>query len=172
MERAEFRAIHAATAPGLRRYLVRGCGTVVEADDLLQELYLRFLRRAPTRISSAQTRGYLYRIADSLLREHWRGKARARLREESFRGESDVARGENARPLAGGADEGGGARGEMLRHGLSRVSERERHLLWMAYVDEMTHQEIAGAIGVHEKSVKVLLHRARAALRKQMGGEP
>jgi DNA-directed RNA polymerase specialized sigma24 family protein len=35
--------------------------------------------------------------------------------------------------------------------------------LWMAYVEELDHGEIAAASGVGEKSVRVLLSRARDA---------
>jgi len=38
-------------------------------------------------------------------------------------------------------------------------------LLWLAYVEEDTHEEIADALGVKRGSVKVLLSRARARLR-------
>jgi len=38
--------------------------------------------------------------------------------------------------------------------------------LWLAYVEEHNHQEIASALGIARGSVKVLLSRARAKLRK------
>jgi DNA-directed RNA polymerase specialized sigma24 family protein len=38
--------------------------------------------------------------------------------------------------------------------------------LWLAYVEEHNHQEIASALGLARGSVKVLLSRARARLRK------
>jgi DNA-directed RNA polymerase specialized sigma24 family protein len=37
-------------------------------------------------------------------------------------------------------------------------------LLWLAYVEGFDHREIAAAKGVAEKSVRVLLFRARKAL--------
>jgi len=45
------------------------------------------------------------------------------------------------------------------------LKPRERALLWLAYVEEDTHEEIADALGVKRGSVKVLLSRARARLR-------
>jgi DNA-directed RNA polymerase specialized sigma24 family protein len=39
----------------------------------------------------------------------------------------------------------------------------DQQLLWPAYVEGFSHGEIAGLIEVHEKSVRVLLLRARAA---------
>ena len=46
------------------------------------------------------------------------------------------------------------------------LKPRERALLWLAYVEEHNHQEIADALGLARGSVKVLLSRARARLRK------
>ena len=46
------------------------------------------------------------------------------------------------------------------------LKPRDRALLWLAYVEEHNHQEIASALGLARGSVKVLLSRARAKLRR------
>jgi len=43
------------------------------------------------------------------------------------------------------------------------LKPQQRSLLWLAYVEELDHREIAVATGVKEKSVRVLLSRARKA---------
>jgi len=48
----------------------------------------------------------------------------------------------------------------------AELKPRERALLWLAYVEEHNHQEIATALGLTRGSVKVLLSRARARLRR------
>jgi RNA polymerase sigma-70 factor (ECF subfamily) len=45
------------------------------------------------------------------------------------------------------------------------LKPRERALLWLAYVEEEDHQQIAAALGLARGSVKVMLSRARARLR-------
>ena len=44
------------------------------------------------------------------------------------------------------------------------LKPRERSLLWLAYAQGWSHEEIAGAIGVKTGSLKQMLHRARHRL--------
>jgi RNA polymerase sigma-70 factor (ECF subfamily) len=44
---------------------------------------------------------------------------------------------------------------------LDRLKPRDRQLLWLAYVEGFSHREIAAVTDIHEKSVRVLLLRAR-----------
>jgi RNA polymerase sigma factor (sigma-70 family) len=46
----------------------------------------------------------------------------------------------------------------------NELKPRERALLWLAHVEEADHEDIAEAVGVKVKSVKVLLFRARKRL--------
>ena len=58
--------------------------------------------------------------------------------------------------------------GDDLRHDVQRIFKelkpQERALLWLAHVEESSHHDIGEALGVQEKSVKVLLFRARKRL--------
>jgi RNA polymerase sigma-70 factor (ECF subfamily) len=47
---------------------------------------------------------------------------------------------------------------------LSQLDPKQRSLLWLAYVEGFDHKEIAAATNVKEKSVRVLLFRARQTL--------
>jgi RNA polymerase sigma-70 factor (ECF subfamily) len=44
-----------------------------------------------------------------------------------------------------------------MRH----LKPRERELLWLAYVEGMSHAEIAAATGLGAMSIRILLYRAR-----------
>ena len=44
---------------------------------------------------------------------------------------------------------------------MQQLKPRERQLLWLAYVEGMTHSEIAKSTGLHSMSVRILLLRAR-----------
>jgi RNA polymerase sigma factor (sigma-70 family) len=55
---------------------------------------------------------------------------------------------------------------EGLGRELAELTPRDRALLWLAYVEEHNHEEIASALGLARGSVKVLLSRARTRLRK------
>jgi len=55
-----------------------------------------------------------------------------------------------------------------LRIDMARVfgqlKAQQRQLMWMAYVEGADHREIAAALNLGERSVRVLLHRARRKL--------
>jgi len=44
---------------------------------------------------------------------------------------------------------------------LERLSAQERAVLWLAHVEELSHREIGAVLGVKEKSVRVMVFRAR-----------
>lgn len=53
-----------------------------------------------------------------------------------------------------------------LQAALRRLSERDRRLLAMRYVEDLTQAAIARRLGIPEGTVKVRLHRARNKLRR------
>lgn len=146
----EFEGFHARTASGLWGYLRRLSGDPAQADDVLQESYVKFLGHAERANSEREQRAFLYRIATNLLKDRWRRKRREVLGIAGLFGSW-----EEARP----------GRDASLRMDLeatfARLTARERALLWLAYVEEYDHREIAGILGVREASVRVLLFRAR-----------
>jgi RNA polymerase sigma-70 factor (ECF subfamily) len=47
---------------------------------------------------------------------------------------------------------------------MAKLSVRERQLVWLAYGQGSSHQEIAGTLGLKTGSIKPLLFRARQKL--------
>lgn len=149
MDEARFEAFYRRNAPAVWAYLNRMSGNAATADDLLQKAFIRFLRVSPAQASEEHMRRYLYRTATSVAIDHFR-ETRSRRQIEEV--EPDPQRGATTD----------------LRRDLSRVfaelKPRERALLWLAHVEESTHEEIAEALALRTKSVKVLLFRARKKL--------
>ena len=146
MSREEFALFYHRTAPALRRYLARIAAPADLADDLLQEAFIRLIHAAPA--GEAQCRAYLYRTATNLVLDHFRAARRERIGLAFWKRWQPVA--------AATRDPGSG-----VERAFQQLSVRERALLWLAYVEESTHAEIAAALGLGEKSVRVLLFRAR-----------
>ncbi|MFF4509273.1 RNA polymerase sigma factor [Streptomyces sp. NPDC001401] len=73
MSPGEFDAAFTADMPRLRRRLVALTGNPHDADDLLQETYLRLSRRARARSLAQQQHPYAYAcaVALNLLRDSW-----------------------------------------------------------------------------------------------------
>lgn len=152
MDEATFREFYHETAPRLRAYIRRSCGDAALAHDILQDACYRFLRANLPLLERWEFKAYLYRTASSLLTDHWRRlKREKRWRlERLFETEST---------------EESNDEGEVMQF-FRRLKPQEQALLWLAYVEGFDHREIALALQLNEKSVRVLLFRAR----KKLGG--
>jgi RNA polymerase sigma factor (sigma-70 family) len=58
----------------------------------------------------------------------------------------------------------------IIQNALSKLSERDRMLLTMAYYEGFTIAEAADVLEITEDNAKVALHRARQRLRKELRG--
>jgi len=149
MDEARFEAFYRANAGSLWSYIYRMTGDPATADDLLQKAFYRFLRANPQMASDDHLRRYLFRTATNLAFDHFRETKRERGREIVM----DEAVSRDSADL----------RHDMMRT-FAELKPRERALLWLAHVEESEHADIAEALGVKTKSVKVLLFRARKRL--------
>lgn len=146
-ERA-FRLFYERTARPLRAYLIGSCGSSSLADDLMQEAYFRLIRADFQANDDEHRKNYLFRIATNLLRDHHR----RRRSETPEIPELTTATGDHGDRIA--------ARSDLIRV-LAELKPRERELLWLAYVEGMSHREIASALGLKTASIRPLLFRAR-----------
>ncbi len=150
MDEAKFEAFYRKTAGKIWSYIFRMTGNATTADDLLQKTFFRFLRSNPLIADDDHLRHYLFRTATNLVFDHFREAKRSRQQELSV----------VASPSAG-LD---------LRHDMERafaeLKPQDRALLWLAHVEGCSHEEIADAMGVKPKSVRVMLFRARKRLKE------
>ena len=155
-----FRVFYEQTARPIWLYLARTTGDDRLADDLLQETYYRFLRTRTTFESDDHRRHYLFRIATNLVRDQWR---RARTDAVDLGGpEVSEARDDH--------DVGDRALGRIdVTRALEQLKPRERSLLWLAYAQGFSHEEIAAQLGLRTGSLKALLFRARRRLVAVLG---
>lgn len=156
MDEATFEILYEETARPLWSYVYRVSGNAALADDILQETYYRFLRAPRVDMDKARTKSYLYRIAGNLLRDHWRGKKRDVLFTETVNQESAAA--------AASTEFTQSTMKVDLERRFGELKPQERALLWLAYVEGNEHKEIARMLGLKEKSIRVLLFRARQRL--------
>jgi RNA polymerase sigma-70 factor (ECF subfamily) len=140
----QFQALYNANARPIHAYLLGVTANKDVADDVLQETWFRFLQRHPARMPFEEARPYLFRIATNLLRDRWRARQEAQWPEDFDPG--------HVRDMDAQLD---------VRHVMQALKPRERELLWLAYVEGMSHQEIAIATGLTALSVRPLLFRAR-----------
>jgi len=135
-------------ARSLWTYVYRVTSDAADADDIVQESFMRLLQSDLQAVDDEALRRYVFRIAGNLIVDRWR----KRKRDES----------ERTHPVRAGQS---GTRDLDVARIFSELKSRDRMLLWLAYVEGDAHEDIAASLRVARGSVKVLLSRARARLR-------
>ena len=153
MTEEEFRAFYDRTARPLWGYLARITGDRQQADDVLQEAYYRFYRLAATYESEAHRRNSLFRIATNVVRDLAR-RAKYRILVE-YNDELPVERPTTEHRVTARTD---------LSRAMQHLEPLQREMLWLAYVQGASHEEIAGMLGLRAVSIRTLLLRARRKL--------
>ena len=161
MTEEAFRLFYEQTARPVWIYLAKMTGDDRLADDLLQEAYYRFLRTRTTFESDDHRRHYLFRIATNLVHDH-------RRRPQRVSTALDIVASSQAHSDSGEAGERAVRRLD-LKRAMGRLKPRERTMLWLAYAQGFSHQEIAEVLGLRASSLKALLHRARGRLIALLG---
>ncbi len=152
LDEAEFTSFYGRASRGLWAYVYRVTSHAADADDIVQEAFLRLLR-ADVGPTEEERRRYLYRIASNLVVDRWRSRKRQDQDQPPL-------------PAVAGGLQASGLPDPDVARTFGELTSRERSLLWLAYVEEDSHEEIAASLGLRRGSIKVLLFRARRRLRE------
>ena len=136
------------------------------AEDLAADVFATAYRRRSTyQPERGSLRSWLYGIATNVMRTHWR--AEQRLLEFEARAE----RAADSTDFSAGADERviASALVPKLAAALAKLSADQRDVLLLFAWAELSHEEIAAAMGISPGTARSRLSRARAALRAQLG---
>ncbi|RIK99944.1 MAG: hypothetical protein DCC71_19705 [Proteobacteria bacterium] len=144
---------HAARLHG---FLARVAGDRDDADDLLQETWIRVARGARTFDAARRVRPWLYGIAANLARDlHRRRAVRSRASQDG-RSAAATARAPAFRPLDR-ID---------IRARLARLPDRLREALVLRFYEGLDEAEMAEALGIPKGTVKSRVHGAIRELRR------
>jgi RNA polymerase sigma-70 factor (ECF subfamily) len=137
----------------LWRYLVRIGAEPSLAEDLSQDAFVRWSLSQAVAWEDERARAYLFTIGTRLLPDWWRRQRQHAAWEASYEPNSVLPFADSPlfRSQAWGA-----------------LTRRQQQLLWLAYVEEFSHAEIATICGVSPASVRVLLSRGRTLLAKHL----
>lgn len=148
----------------------RVTGSAQDAEDVLQTVFLRLLRRQDEIDLSPSPTGYLHRAAVNASLDLMRARTRSRSVElDEF---------ELPAPRTSSPDlrqEDRETRGA-LRQALLALSPKSAEIFAMRFFEDLPNREIAQAMGMSQTAVGVALHRARGLVKKEMtsllGGTP
>jgi len=132
-----------------------------EAEDVLQDVFLRVLQRKRELAAIVELRPWLVRIAWNLALDR-RRRMRPEQMDEAFAA-ALIARDTPADDALAEA-----ARIAHVLAAMERLPRREREALLLSAMDELSAAEIGAVLGKSESSVRSLLFRARAHLRERL----
>ena len=145
-----FAQVWEAYGPRLYRFCLLQMKNPADAEDVLQDVFVKRLYQAPKFKSPEHERSWLYQVALNLCRDQWRRSRRSELPLEAAAGVS--------LPPA-----------ELsLLDQVSNLPEKQRTVLHLHYYQGYGLQEIARLLGVTVPAVKMRLKRGREALRKEL----
>jgi RNA polymerase sigma-70 factor, ECF subfamily len=154
-DRAAFRAIVVHTEDRLFRLAARMMGSAADAEDVLQEAYLKAYRALESSAFDGRSRieTWLYRIVTHAAIDALRSRKRR---------EADP-------PPADTTTEGAEAAAALAEIGawLSELPAAERAAIVLRVVEGLSTAQAAAALGCSEEAVEQRLVRARVALRKR-----
>ena len=154
--------LFAEHATHLLRYC-RGRIDAADAEDVVAQTFLVAHRqRDRYEHTGPGVRAWLFGIATNLLREHRRAELR-RLRALARLPAGVMSIEDHADRAVERVDRA--ARGRRVLVALAGLSRRQRDVLLLYAVAELTYEEIAHAAGMPVGSVRSTLHRARAKVR-------
>ena len=159
-------------APYARRIFLGYFRCGADVEDLVQNLFLRVFQARRRYRPHERFRSWFYRVAINVAHDEYRKQRRARRRRWRLRRSSG---GFGPPPVAGGEQETKAVRSSTLQQverWIETLPERQRQVLILRYVEELSLAEIAEILGLKVGSVKSTLHHAHRKLQTRMKQEP
>jgi RNA polymerase sigma-70 factor, ECF subfamily len=161
MTSATFATAVQAHSPALRARARRLCGSVADAEDLVQDTLERGLHHFGTLVPGSDVRCWLLTVMHNLFIDVCRRRAR-RPREAPLADREPPAPTPTDEPPPAWAD----ITEEQVRAAVARLDADFRRVYLMFVVERRSYQEIAGALAIPRATVGTRLMRARRQLRE------
>ena len=123
-----------------------------DADDVFQEVFLRYVRKAPSFESEEHRKAWLIRVTLNCAKNALTHSSRTELSID-----------DTELPTDGGYD--GLDEAEAVRTAMGSLPEKYRDALYLFYCEELSVAEVAKALGTTQGNVKVRLNRGREMLK-------
>jgi RNA polymerase sigma-70 factor (ECF subfamily) len=149
--------------PSLANYFLRRVAHRWDAQDLVQEVYLRLLRTGQGDTGAVRNpEAYLFTVAANLVKEHAQMRQRAPVSSEGL--EEVIER--LATPCDAGADIDRELRRQRLALLIGRLSPKCRAVLVLHYRDDLSYREIGEQLSISPNMVKKYIVKGLAACRQ------
>ncbi|MDB4972923.1 MAG: polymerase sigma-70 factor, subfamily [Myxococcaceae bacterium] len=153
-----FRTLVERHTASLKAHATRMLKNPSEAEEVVQEAYVRLWKQAPSYRPEAKLRTFLHGIAHNLCID----RIRARKRHDPDAVEQLTS---TDRPSGGIRARELSAR---VQHEVALLPERQRSALSLVHFEELTNIEAAALLEVSVEALESLLSRARRTLRERL----
>jgi RNA polymerase sigma-70 factor, ECF subfamily len=157
-----FTEIYQRYQPSVYNYIYYRVGSAALAEELTSEVFVRLVDRAHTLKDSIL--GWLYTVARNLTIDRWRRNCHILwqpLDEELEASEATYP----ARAAEQMMSQ------EMLAAALRQLTESQRQVIILKFIEGLTNGEVADVLGKDEGAIKSLQHRALITLRRLLQNE-
>lgn len=125
-------------------------GTRCEADDVFQEVFMRYIRKQPVFENEGHRKAWLIRVtincANKLWGSAWKRKTEPLTEDIPFETKEDAG----------------------LSYELQRLPKKYREVIHLFYYEDLSLEEISRALNRKNSTVRTQLTRARALLRDRL----
>jgi RNA polymerase sigma-70 factor (ECF subfamily) len=169
----EFSAVVTEHRPRIFRFLLASTRDVDLAETLTQECFLKAHRNWASFRGESSTMTWLMRIAINLQKDHWRNR-RLQFWRQTQSNAVQLDEASDWLPSGESSAEQQMLAREQVAHvwqAVKELSERQRTVFLLRYVEERELREIAEAMGLNEGTVKAHLSRALAKVRAELRGK-
>lgn len=149
----------------LARTLTVMIGDTEDAQDIVQEVFIRAYRALDSYRGTGSPYTYLYSIALNLVRSQWRRRARR---------PRDVEYDDHASPGYYPGPEStalSNEQAEMVTKGVRKLSPKLREVVSLFYLSGMSVEDMGEVLGIRTGTVKSRLFRAREELKRYITEE-
>ncbi|GAB4582028.1 MAG: hypothetical protein Fur0022_47800 [Anaerolineales bacterium] len=161
-DKAAFVALYERYQPSVFTYFYYRVDDQTLAEDLTAEVFVRMVAKLHTYRATSPLLAWLYTIARNLLADHYRETSRvAPLNERTIMSSSDPTEEVHRR-----------LREAELRTALKRLTEEQRQVIILKFIERRSNLQIATLLGKTEGAIKSLQHRALDSLRRQLDTHP
>jgi RNA polymerase sigma-70 factor, ECF subfamily len=167
-----FTRIVASHRPQIFRFLLASTRDMDLAENLTQECFLKAHRNWSSFRGESSAMTWLMRIAINLQKDHWRNR-RMQFWRQTRNNAIDLDEASEWLPSTETSQEQKLLARERVRQVWSAVeglSERQRTVFLLRFIEELELSEIAASTGLSEGTVKAHLSRALSRVRTELGG--
>ena len=157
----QFDAFYSSNVKALRNYIYYKFGNAEEADDVVQESFIRLWKNC-AKVTLETAKGFLYKVATNLNTSLKRSeKVHLKYTERAVTIDKDNESPEFVILEKEFMDK--------LTRAIEALPEKQREVFLMNRVEKKTYKEIAELSGVSVKAIEKSMHKALLKLRAEIG---